>query len=64
MNSPGSPNRIINNAYFLKKKLSSGSYGVVFEAEDIVKKQMVAVKIEKKEKNATLDREIHILTRL
>lgn len=48
----------------LKKKLSAGSYGVVFEAEDTIKKMMVAVKIEKKEKNSTLDREIHILTRL
>ncbi|CAK86168.1 unnamed protein product (macronuclear) [Paramecium tetraurelia] len=64
MNSPSSPNRVINNQFRLKKKLSAGSYGVVFEAEDIIKNQMVAVKIEKKEKNSTLDREIHILTRL
>ncbi|CAD8133365.1 unnamed protein product [Paramecium octaurelia] len=64
MNSPSIPNKIINNQYALKKKLSAGSYGVVFEAEDLQKKQMVAVKIEKKEKNSTLDREIHILTRL
>ncbi|CAD8139459.1 unnamed protein product [Paramecium pentaurelia] len=64
MNSPSTPNKIINNQFVLKKKLSAGSYGVVFEAEDLLKKQMVAVKIEKKEKNSTLDREIHILTRL
>ncbi|CAD8139422.1 unnamed protein product [Paramecium octaurelia] len=64
MNSPSIPNKIINNQFVLKKKLSAGSYGVVFEAEDLLKKQLVAVKIEKKEKNSTLDREIHILTRL
>ncbi|CAD8060956.1 unnamed protein product [Paramecium sonneborni] len=64
MNSPNTPNQIINNQFALKKKLLAGSYGIVFEAEDLFKKQMVAVKIEKKEKNTTLDREIHILTRL
>ncbi|CAD8080987.1 unnamed protein product [Paramecium sonneborni] len=65
MNSPSSPNsRVINNEFRLKKKISAGSYGIVFEAENIIKNQMVAVKIEKKEKSSTLNREIHILTRL
>ncbi|CAD8052986.1 unnamed protein product [Paramecium sonneborni] len=64
MNSPSTPNKIINNQYVLNKRLSAGSYGIVFEAEDLQKKYLVAVKIEKKEKNSTLDREIHILTRL
>ena len=56
--------RTINNQYAIKKKLSQGSYGVVFEGEDLLNKLPVAIKIEKKEKSSTLDREIHLLTRL
>ena len=37
---------------------------MVFEGEDIINKLPVAIKIEKKEKSSTLDREIHLLTRL
>lgn len=63
MNSSTS-SKVYNNQYLLKKKISQGSYGIVFEGEDQLNKQQVAIKVEKKEKTSTLDREIHILMRL
>ncbi|CAD8196771.1 unnamed protein product [Paramecium pentaurelia] len=54
----------INNQYQLIKKLSAGSYGVVYEGEDIQNKTSVAIKIEKKEKPQTLEREVQVLSRL
>ncbi|CAD8196950.1 unnamed protein product [Paramecium octaurelia] len=54
----------INNQYQLIKKLSAGSYGVVYEGENIQNKGFVAIKIEKKDKPQTLEREVQALSRL
>lgn len=54
----------INNQYQLIKKLNAGSYGIVYEGENIINKSLVAIKIEKKEKPSTLEREIQALSRL
>lgn len=64
MNNNNNAFKIFNNQYMLKKRLSQGSYGIVFEGEDMHSKQGVAVKIERKDKVSTLDREIHLLSRL
>ncbi|CAD8114924.1 unnamed protein product [Paramecium sonneborni] len=54
----------INNQYKLIKKLSQGSYGIVYEGENIPNKNIVAIKIEKKDKPQTLEREVLVLSRL
>ncbi|CAD8204051.1 unnamed protein product [Paramecium octaurelia] len=54
----------INNQYQLIKKLSAGSYGIVYEGENIPTKTSVAIKIEKKDKPQTLEREVSALSRL
>jgi len=51
---------VFNNQYVVKKKLSSGSFGVVFLGEDKTNQVEVALKIEKEENEEarSLDREV------
>lgn len=37
----------INEQYVLKKKVSQGSFGVVYVGQDVLTKQYVAIKVEK-----------------
>jgi predicted Ser/Thr protein kinase len=50
----------------VNKKISSGSFGVVFLGYDRVSKEQVAIKVEKEENEdvKSLDREVAILNRL
>lgn len=52
---------MFNNQYVVHKKLSSGSFGVVFQGEDRLTGETIALKIEKEEKDEakSLDREVH-----
>lgn len=61
-----SSQKIFNNQYLVVKKLSSGSFGVVFLGVDQVSKQEVAIKVEKEENEEvrSLEREVLILKRL
>ncbi|CAD8151025.1 unnamed protein product [Paramecium pentaurelia] len=58
--------KIFNNQYQILKKLSSGSFGVVFLGIDLLTKQEVAIKIEKEENEEvrSLEREVQILKKL
>ncbi|KAL4502231.1 hypothetical protein ABPG72_000466 [Tetrahymena utriculariae] len=58
--------KIFNNQWILKKKVSSGSFGVVFIGMDKNTKEFVAIKLEKEDNEdiRSLDREVQILTRL
>ena len=58
--------KIINNNFILKKKISSGSFGVVFSAVTKNLKEFVAVKIEKDspEEESSIDREVFLLNKL
>ncbi|CAD8065326.1 unnamed protein product [Paramecium sonneborni] len=58
--------KIFNNQYQIVKKLSSGSFGVVFSGSDLLTKQEVAIKIEKEENEEvrSLEREVQILKQL
>jgi serine/threonine protein kinase len=51
---------VFNNQYVVRKKLSSGSFGVVFLGEDKLTQAEVALKIEKEDSEETrsLDREV------
>lgn len=64
--SSNTPKKIFNNQYVVKKKISSGSFGVVFIGFDIISKQDVAIKVEKEENEEvkSLDREVEVLNRL
>ncbi|CAD8153908.1 unnamed protein product [Paramecium pentaurelia] len=58
-----SKTKVFNNQYSIVKKLSSGSFGVVFLGQDIISKQDVAIKVEKEENEEvkSLDREVQII---
>ncbi|CAD8072850.1 unnamed protein product [Paramecium primaurelia] len=58
-----SKTKVFNNQYSIVKKLSSGSFGVVFLGQDIISKQEVAIKVEKEENEEvkSLEREVQIL---
>ncbi|CAK71630.1 unnamed protein product (macronuclear) [Paramecium tetraurelia] len=58
--------KIFNNQYQIIKKLSSGSFGVVFLGVDLLTKQEVAIKVEKEENEEvrSLEREVQILKKL
>lgn len=57
---------IFNKRFQVKKRISSGSFGVVFACQDLHTKEYVALKIEKKEtsKFMSLQKEIAILEHL
>ncbi|CAD8134370.1 unnamed protein product [Paramecium pentaurelia] len=55
--------KIFDNKYIIKQKLSSGSFGVVYQAIHKVTREEVAVKLEKGDQE-TLDREVYLLTKL
>ncbi|CAD8168015.1 unnamed protein product [Paramecium pentaurelia] len=61
-----SSQKIFNNQYQIVKKLSSGSFGVVFLGFDLLTRQEVAIKVEKEENEEvrSLDREVLILKKL
>lgn len=52
---------MFNNQYAVQKKLSSGSFGVVFQGEDKLSGEPVALKIEKnsEEEGRSLEREVN-----
>ncbi|KAM3144750.1 hypothetical protein pb186bvf_003059 [Paramecium bursaria] len=58
--------KVFNNQFIVRKKLSSGSFGVVFQGEDKLTGELIALKIEKEdnEEARSLDRESHMLSRL
>jgi len=55
---------VFNNRYLVKKKISSGSFGVVFLGIDKNTKEEIAIKLEKEdnEEVKSLEREVEILT--
>ncbi|CAD8165667.1 unnamed protein product [Paramecium octaurelia] len=57
--------KIINNVYITKKRISAGSFGVVYQGQDINTRNFVAIKIDKENKeDSSLLREAEILRRL
>lgn len=56
-------NKIINDRWILKRKISSGSFGVVYLGKDLHNGENVAVKLElpENEEVQSFDREIEIL---
>ncbi|CAD8087039.1 unnamed protein product [Paramecium sonneborni] len=57
--------RLINNTYITKKRVSAGSFGVVYCGQDINTRAIVAIKIDKGNNDDTsLEREAEILKRL
>lgn len=52
--------KIVNGQYILKKRISSGSFGVVYLGQDIRSKEYVAIKVERSssEEVSSLDREV------
>ncbi|CAD8068235.1 unnamed protein product [Paramecium primaurelia] len=57
--------KIINNVYITKKRVSAGSFGVVYQGQDINTRNFVAIKIDKENKeDSSLLREAEILRRL
>jgi len=59
----GSSQKVFNNRYVVVKKISSGSFGVVFLGLDRDTKQDVAIKVEKEENEEvkSLEREVVVL---
>ncbi|CAD8198887.1 unnamed protein product [Paramecium pentaurelia] len=59
-------NRIINNKFIIQRKLSAGSFGIVFLGLDQNTKQEVAIKVEKEENEdiRSLEREVSIFKQL
>ncbi|CAK78705.1 unnamed protein product (macronuclear) [Paramecium tetraurelia] len=57
---------VFNNQYVIQKKISSGSFGVVYQGIDLRTSDQVAIKVEKQEIDDlfSLDREIQILKNL
>ena len=64
MNEPR--NKIFNKQYQANKKISSGSFGVVYFGVDLQSKEEVAIKLEKEDQEEikSLDREVSILKTL
>ena len=60
MSKPSREIKIFNNQYVVKRKISSGSFGVVFLGEDKLTGMEVAMKIEREENEEarSLDREV------
>ncbi|CAD8170774.1 unnamed protein product [Paramecium pentaurelia] len=57
--------KLINNTYIIKKRISSGSFGVVYLGQDINTRNFVAIKVDKEKKEeSSLKREAEILRRL
>ncbi|CAD8167742.1 unnamed protein product [Paramecium pentaurelia] len=57
--------KLINNTFITKKRVSAGSFGVVYCGQDINTRALVAIKIEKGNKeDSSLEREAEILKRL
>ncbi|CAK92450.1 unnamed protein product (macronuclear) [Paramecium tetraurelia] len=58
--------KIFNNQFVIQKKISSGSFGVVYQGYDLRSSEHVAIKVEKQEIDDlfSLDREIQILRNL
>ncbi|CAD8047005.1 unnamed protein product [Paramecium sonneborni] len=58
--------QIFNNQFVIKKRISSGSFGVVYQGFDLRSTENVAIKVEKQEIDDlfSLDREIQILRNL
>ncbi|CAK85816.1 unnamed protein product (macronuclear) [Paramecium tetraurelia] len=57
--------KIINNVYITKKRISAGSFGVVYQGQDINTRNLVAIKMDKENKeDSSLLREAEILKRL
>lgn len=63
MSKPTKEIKMFNNQYLVKKKISSGSFGVVFLGIDKLSGLEVAMKIEKEDNEETrsLDREVEKL---
>ncbi|CAD8136389.1 unnamed protein product [Paramecium octaurelia] len=59
----GVQQKIFNNQFVVKKRISSGSFGVVYQGVDLRSSDHVAIKVEKLEVDEllSLDREIQIL---
>ncbi|CAD8142709.1 unnamed protein product [Paramecium octaurelia] len=59
----GLQQKIFNNQFVVKKRISSGSFGVVYQGFDLHSQELVAIKVEKLEVDEllSLDREIQIL---
>ncbi|CAD8084168.1 unnamed protein product [Paramecium sonneborni] len=59
-------NKIFNNQFIVQRKISSGSFGIVYQGLDQINKQEVAIKIEREENEEvkSLDREVLILKRM
>lgn len=55
-----------NQQYQLKRKISSGSFGIVFLAVDTHTKEEVAIKVERNDNQdpRSMDREVGILSKL
>ncbi|CAK81420.1 unnamed protein product (macronuclear) [Paramecium tetraurelia] len=57
--------KLINNTYTIKKRISSGSFGVVYLGQEINTRNFVAIKVDKEKKEeSSLQREAEILKRL
>ncbi|CAD8166792.1 unnamed protein product [Paramecium octaurelia] len=57
--------KLINNTYITKKRISSGSFGVVYMGQDINTRNFVAIKVDKENKeDSSLQREADILRKL
>ncbi|CAD8098732.1 unnamed protein product [Paramecium sonneborni] len=57
--------KIINSTFITKKRVSAGSFGVVYQGQDINTRNLVAIKIDKESKeDSSLLREAEILRKL
>ncbi|CAD8152447.1 unnamed protein product [Paramecium pentaurelia] len=57
--------RLYKNRFYIKHKISAGSFGVVFLCQDLQTKEYVAMKVEKEDINSmSLEREIQMLDEL
>jgi serine/threonine protein kinase len=55
-----SSGKIFGNTYIVKKKISSGSFGVVYLGQDLKTKEYLAIKVAKliEDEMMTLEREV------
>lgn len=63
---PSSSTKVFNKQYEVIKKISSGSFGVVFLGYDNIRSVDVAIKVEKEENEdvKSLEREVAVLKKL